>query len=242
VNPLPITCIVPVYNGERFLGEALSSILEQTYWPLEILVVDDGSTDGTADVVARHAGRVTYLRQPSNRGSAAARNAGIAVARGAYVAFLDADDLWHREKLARQMARLRERPDIELCFTAFQSFWMPELGEEEHQYRDHPLSRPSFAWSIGTLLARRVMFEKYGPFDECFRRYENMLWFLRAAGRGAVIDVLQDVLMRRRFHLANDTRQGQGQHSELFLPIVKAWRDYRRWQRSGGRRGGIAPG
>ena len=98
-----ISCVVPVFNGERYLGEALDSILAQTYRPLELLVVDDGSTDGAAALVTRYRDQTRPLFQP-NAGQAAARNLGLSVARGEFVAFLDADDLWHPEKLARQMA------------------------------------------------------------------------------------------------------------------------------------------
>jgi len=98
-SPL-ISCIVPVYNGERYLKEALDSILVQTHCPLEIIVADDGSTDGTASVVAGYGEGVKHLWQP-NAGETAARNMGLSAAQGEFVAFLDADDLWHPEKLAR---------------------------------------------------------------------------------------------------------------------------------------------
>src|SRR5688572_20501170 len=93
-----ISCIVPVYNGERYIREALDSILGQTYPNLEVVVVDDGSTDATAAAVASYGNRVSYLWQP-NAGPVAARNLGLGAATGDYVAFLDADDLWHLEKL-----------------------------------------------------------------------------------------------------------------------------------------------
>src|SRR5262245_20840904 len=98
-----ISCIVPVFNGERYLGEAIESILKQSYRPIEIIIADDGSTDDTVTVAARYGTQIRYLRQ-SNAGPAAARNLGLSVAAGEFVAFLDADDIWHPEKLARQMA------------------------------------------------------------------------------------------------------------------------------------------
>src|SRR5262245_10754564 len=102
-SPPLVSCIVPVYNGEAFLGEALASIRAQRHRPIEILVVDDGSTDGTAAVVMAADAGIRYMRQ-DNAGGAAARNRGIGMARGTFVAFLDADDLWPPEKLERQIA------------------------------------------------------------------------------------------------------------------------------------------
>lgn len=224
-DPL-ISCIVPVYNGERFLAEALDSILGQTYRPLEVIVVDDGSTDASAEIAARYGPRVTCLRQ-DNRGAAAAKNLGVSASRGALLAFLDADDLWLPGKLEQQEAWLRERPGFRLCFSQFQNFWMPELAAEAQQHHTGPLGQPLSAWSIGTLLASRETVERAGPFPEGHRGNENMLWFLRAAEAGAAIDVLPEVLMRRRFHHGNDTRRGRAHELELFLPIVRAWRNFR---------------
>jgi glycosyltransferase involved in cell wall biosynthesis len=176
-------------------------------------------------VIAAQGARVTGLRRP-HRGQAAARNAGVQAAGGEYIAFLDADDLWEPGKLARQVARLREAPEIDLCFTRFQNFWSPELAAEAWRYRDHPVSAPSAAWSVGTLLAPRLVFQRLGPFDEKLR-WENLPWFLRAAGLGARIEVLDEVLMRRRLHGANATRSERDGLDPLF-PILKAWRDSRR--------------
>ncbi len=114
-SPL-ISCIVPVFNGERYLREALDSIFAQTYRPLEILVADDGSTDRTPYIAAAFGNRLRYLRQ-DNQGPAAARNLGIRAATGEFIAFLDADDVWHPEKLERQMARFQVRPELDYCVT-----------------------------------------------------------------------------------------------------------------------------
>ena len=222
-----ISCVIPVFNGERYLGEALDSALAQTHSPLEIIVVDDGSTDGTAEVVGRYAGRIEYLKQP-NLGYEAAKDSGIRLARGEFIAFLDADDVWHPAKLAIQVARMRSRPELDLCFTRFRNFWMPDLAEEEQRYRRSSLAQPQASWSISTLLARRSAFERFGVFHDDRRALENMTWFLRAAQRGAVIEVLADILMDRRFNVESFTRRGQKAFFDNFLPILKEWRDYRR--------------
>jgi glycogen(starch) synthase len=226
-----ISCIVPVFNGERYLAEALDSIIAQSYRPLEIIVTDDGSIDGTPGVMASYGEQVRYLRQ-LNSGPAAARNLGVRAAQGEFVAFLDADDVWHPEKLIRQIARLHERPEIDLCFTSFQNFWMPELADEELRYQGHPLSSPQSAWSICTLLARRAVFERFGQFPEGARQLENMPWFLRAGRQGAVIEVLPDRLMYRRVHRGSLSRKGASQFFDNFLPVLKEWRDFRRRQSS----------
>jgi glycosyltransferase involved in cell wall biosynthesis len=227
-----ISVIVPVYNGERYLREALDSILAQTYRPLKIIVADDGSTDGTPEVAAAYGERITYLRQ-SNQGYAAAKNLGLSAAEGDFIAFLDDDDVWHPEKLMRQMARLRERPEIGLCFTHFKNFWMPELAAEERRYQGHSHSQPQSAWSISTLLARRAVFEKFGDFHDGSRGLENMTWFLRAAGQGVVIEILPDVLSYRRFHVESFTRRDPAEVFDNFLPILKEWRDYQRRRGNG---------
>ena len=235
MRPRLISCIIPVFNGEPYLGEALKSVLEQTYQPVEIVVVDDGSTDGTAEVVERYSAQVSYLRQ-SNQGSATAKNLGLSATQGEFIAFLDADDLWHPEKLARQMARLRERPDIDLCFTRFQHFWMPELAEEAKRYQGHPLSQPLSAYLVSSLLVRRTVFETFGQFDNGLRGNENMIWYLRAAERGAFIEVVPDVLTYRRLHGKNITREQlrKGEFLDgVFFPILKAWRDYQRQRLDG---------
>jgi glycosyltransferase involved in cell wall biosynthesis len=201
-SPL-ISCIVPVFNGERYLGEALDSIVAQTYRPLEIIVVDDGSTDGTAAVVARCAEAARYFCR-ANSGPPAARNFGVSVAHGELVAFLDADDRWHPEKLARQMARFRARPELDLSITGGQNYWMPEVVERDERSRDprHAEPWPGYVSTV-TLLARRRAFDVVGPFNTTFNLWDDREWFIRAAEAGLVKELLRQVLVYRRLHDAN---------------------------------------
>ena len=156
-----ISCIIPVYNGERYLAETLNSVVEQTYRPLEIIVIDDGSTDGSSRVAEAFGRHVQYCWQ-ENAGEAAARNRGLSMAQTEFVAFLDADDLWHPEKLAKQIDKFEGKPEMDLCFTSFQNFWISELAAEQQRYRGSSLAQPQSAWSTSTLLARRTAFARFG--------------------------------------------------------------------------------
>jgi len=234
LEPLRISCIVPVHNGERFLDEALATIFAQTLAPYEVIVVDDGSTDATAAVAARHGEAIRYLHQ-SNAGPAAARNLGIAAAQGELVAFLDADDLWHRDKLARQSARFRARPELEICLTHIQSFWVADLASEEERLRDHPLARAMPGYTAQTLVARRSGFDRIGALDPAMRHKDIVDWLIRAARWQAVVEVLPDVLVYRRIHQANLSRQRHGEDSVELLRLAKLLLDRRR-QLAGDRR------
>src|SRR5580692_1468311 len=109
-----LSCVVPCYNSEPFLAAAIDSILAQEHRPLEIIVVDDGSTDASAEIAERYGEPVSLIRQ-SNRGPGAARNRGILAATGQYLCFLDADDLYRPGKLTAQLAELEAHPEAELC-------------------------------------------------------------------------------------------------------------------------------
>jgi glycosyltransferase involved in cell wall biosynthesis len=225
MNESLISCIVPVFNGELYLAEALESILSQTYRPLQIIVVDDGSLDSTAAVVARYGALVCYLWQP-NSGPAAARNLGLSAALGEYVAFLDADDLWHSEKLTRQMSRFKSRPELDLCITHVQNFWVPELAREGARFQNQRFSQPLPGYATQALLARRALFERIGRFNIDLRASDDTDWFLRGIEQGTVIELLPDVLVYRRLHQTNLSRSSPAFNA--LLQVLKGSLDRRR--------------
>src|SRR2546425_10651809 len=110
-TPSCVSVVIPVYNGEQYLADAIQSVRDQTYQNVEVIVVDDGSTDESADVAKKFGEAIRYVHQ-SNGGVGKARNTGIAAARGAYLAFLDQDDLWLPDKLAVQVAYLDSHPEM----------------------------------------------------------------------------------------------------------------------------------
>lgn len=204
-TPALVSCIVPVHNGARFLGEALASIAAQRYQPREIIVVDDGSTDDTARVASESGIALRYLRQEQD-GGPSARNHGMRAARGSYFAFLDADDRWHPEKLILQMARFEARPGLDISLGHVQNFWMPEVDAERIQLAGHRRVAPIPGYTASTLVARREVFDRLGPFKAEMKHGEQTEWFLRARESGAEIELLADVLLERRLHEHNVSR------------------------------------
>ncbi len=219
-----VSCIVPVWNGQRYLAEALDSVLRQTYRPLDVVVVNDGSSDGTRDVIAAFGARVRCVEQP-HAGLAAARNRGIAAAGGDLIAFLDADDVWLPEKIARQVDRLRARAEAEANVTYIQNFWADEDGN-----RTDPLAGPSLeplpGYCSPAMLARREVFTRVGPYDPELRTGACRDWFIRARERRVVFDVLAEVLVRRRLHAMNMSRERQKRDD--YTQLVKRHLDRRR--------------
>lgn len=224
VPPL-VSVIVPVYNGAAFLGEALTSIRAQAYPALDILVIDDGSTDDSAGVAARTEG-VRLLNQ-ANRGPAAARNLGLAAARGDLIAFLDADDLWPAGKLAAQVARLQSAPTLEVALGRVQAFGAAGVPL--------PATEPVIDVHLGSGVFRRAVFERVGVFDAGLRFSEDHDWFLRAREQDVRMVVMAAVTLLYRVHAGNMTRQADTAGYGLAV-VLKRSLDRRRAAGTLGRR------
>lgn len=227
MNTRCISCIVPVFNGERFLQEAVESILVQTYRPLEIIAVDDGSTDQTQAILTSYRDTVHFLEQ-SNAGPATARNTGIRAAKGEFIAFLDADDLWHPDKLTRQIARFDARPELDISVTQIRNFWMPEVNEEEARFQSDRRGQALPGYSTVTLLARRALFDTVGVFDTSLKHGDDTDWFLRAEEQGAQIELMPEVLVYRRLHANNRSREWAARSRAEYLLLIKKLVERRR--------------
>jgi glycosyltransferase involved in cell wall biosynthesis len=225
-----VSCVVSVFNGERYLREALDSILNQTWRPLDVIVADDGSIDGSRAIATSYGAPVRLVTQ-STAGPSATRNLGVGAARGEFIAFLDADDLWHPEKLTRQMAQFAARPQIDLCITYVQMFWSDQLAAEAEHYRHHPRRAPVQGYATTSLLARRSAFERSGPFDSTLWFADAVDWFIRAREKGLDLHVLNEVLTYHRMHDRNLTRRRSDASRNEFLGVVKAAVDRRRSER-----------
>lgn len=222
---MKISAVVPLYNTRAYIVEAIDSILAQTRPADEIIVVDDGSTDGGAELLAGYGARVCVIRQ-ANAGGATALNRGIAQATGNIIAFLDADDLWARDKLERQQSILLEKASVDGVFGLVQQFDQRDGASISHE--------PQRGVSRIGLLIRRAAFDRFGPFDESMRVAEFVPWYARASVLGLTTEMLDHVVAYRRIHSGNGgiVRRDQ-QQQESLLGLKKAL-DLRRQRRSAG--------
>jgi glycosyltransferase involved in cell wall biosynthesis len=204
-----VTVIIPAYNAARFIRPTIDSVLDQTFQDFEFLVVDDGSTDETADVVRAYGTRIRYLWKP-NGGQSSSRNVGIREARGEFIAFLDHDDLWYPEKLARQVALMQASPSLGVVTTG--SVLFDDQGDLETEIPVLPessgpalLARLLLGNVIGScskVLVRAACFRELGAFDEELRMAEDWEMWYRIATRYDIV-AIPEPLIRYRIHAGN---------------------------------------
>ncbi len=193
-----VSVVIAARDEEAFIGEALASVLAQTYHPVEIIVVDDGSVDRTGEIAA--AAGVRVLRQ-SPRGVAAARNTGLAAARGGYWTTFDADDLMPPGRLAGQVAYLHKHPDCDIVLGLTEAFTAP--GEPRPSHWNPIWDRGPFAGHPGTTLGRARVLDLVGRYDESLHLGEDLDWQLRAREAGVHAGQLDELCLRYRIHREN---------------------------------------
>ncbi len=193
---------MPVFNRQAQGADAIRSVLEQTFDGFEVVVVDDASSPPFAlpEDLARDE-RVRLVRRSGNGGPAAARNTGAQVARGAWLAWLDSDDVWHREKLERQLAFVERIADGDVQVALATGFTYLRPGGEKDRRLPMPADRveqfSSGCWFCpgSTVMVGRKLFMAVGPYDESLRRLEDLDWFVRMALQGGRLEVLEDDLV-----------------------------------------------
>lgn len=200
-----VSVVIPTYNAAHYLPEAIESICRQTVLPHEIIVIDDGSTDITPTLIKELPDDIRYVRQ-ENAGPAAARNRGIRLARGEIIAFLDADDWWPHDKLARQLPHLTAESVVSIVSGQIRYVPMPGVPMPDIVLsKDNTVSHVH----LGAALFHRSVFERVGLFNEALRFSEDMDWYLRAREAGETIKILRDVTLNYRIHAGNMTN-GRG--------------------------------
>jgi len=226
-----VSIIIPVFNCEQYLREAIESVLGQTYRPIEIIVVDDGSTDNSAGVAKGFASEVRYVYQ-DNSGVGAALNTGIELSRGCFLAFLDADDLWKEDKLMHQMAVFADHPDMDMVFGQVKQFYSSELDGDQRKRVVIPVEATSGIFK-GNMLIKRASFFRVGTFETRWKVGDFIDWYLKAMEKSLKSLVLEEVLMLRRIH-ANNMGIRERKSQSDFVRILRASLDRRRLSVTGG--------
>jgi len=210
-----VSVVIPAYNAEAYIADTVDSALAQTYYPIEVLVADDGSSDRTADIVSDYRPPVRYLHQ-ENRGPAGARNLALRHARGRYIAFLDADDVWHPEKLRVQVQLMEQNPDAGICGARSMTLrhgaelhWPPLDREPECRrvaLKDIVVKN---RFRTSTVIVRRAAVSEAGEFDESIFGPEDWDMWRRIVqhSEGLLVDLVLECHWRRAGSVGSDARR-----------------------------------
>jgi glycosyltransferase involved in cell wall biosynthesis len=210
---MAVSVIIPVYNGARFLGAAIESVLAQEHPVDEIIVVDDGSSDQSSSTAQDFGRRVRVISQ-ANAGPAAARNNGIAHASSNVVAFLDADDIMVPQRIKRQAATMTASDDVEIVLSAQ---WLFRDGEPPRPFDDPNAAKQCLRQGFvpSTAFVKRAAFEKYGMFLSHQRVGDFIEWFTRAQSLECRYVMLSEPLVLRRIHEMNLSRTNRADYAQL---------------------------
>jgi glycosyltransferase involved in cell wall biosynthesis len=206
-----VTCVVPVWNGETYLAQALASIFAQSYRGFEVIIVDDGSTDRTAAIIAEQTHKLQLIRQ-ENAGPAVSRNRGIAAASGDLIAFLDHDDLWEPRKLERQVAAFASTPGLAACTGLVREFI-------EDEFASHAAVVGNISSAI--MISRQAI-NLIGPLNQNLNHADIPEWLLRARAAGCREAVLPEVVTLRRRHAGNRSQFHNARARREYLGVLKA--------------------
>jgi glycosyltransferase involved in cell wall biosynthesis len=223
-----VSVVMAAFEEEAFIAEALASVLAQTYRPVEVIVVDDGSGDRTAAIAAGLGVRVLHR---SHMGASSARNAGLAAAKGDFWTIFDADDVMPPERLSRQVAYLEEHPEAGMVLGLTEAFVSP--GEQRPPHFNPIWDEGPFPACAGTMLARRGVLDVVGRYDETVQLAYDVEWLARAKDAGVVAGHVEHVCLRYRIHAANTSADAPAVHRAM-LGLLRASVSRRRARSAGG--------
>lgn len=223
-----VSVILPVYNGASTIARALGSVFAQTFTDYEIVVVNDGSTDDTASLLATYGDRIHVVSQP-NRGLSAARNAGVGASSGELIAFIDDDDLWMPEKLARCVAILDQDPNCALAYTGAVRVDLSGTPMPNQNAQNDGVDSPTMAqmlarpWNVVPcqFVVRRTVFERCGGFDERFVSTCEDLYFLLMAREHGHFRGVPDALVRKTIRPLYPKALNREPQCDLFVRLVR---------------------
>lgn len=225
-----ISVITPVYNGERYIADAIRSILAQTIPVSEIIVIDDGSADRSAEIArAFPAVRCVSI---DHAGVGAARNHGVRMATGSFLTFLDADDIWLPQAMESLLASLCAEPNLDAVFGGIEHFFSDDCPDEIRR-RFFVQDEQGAGKLCGAMLVRAESFRRAGAFDE-FGLADFVGWYLRAQEASLRMSSIATTVLRRRIHGENATIRAQAAVREDYLALIRTSLARRRGT-SGGR-------
>jgi glycosyltransferase involved in cell wall biosynthesis len=218
---------MPCFNAAPYVTEAIESALAQSGFRLEIIFIDDGSTDDSAERAVRFAPTLRLFRQ-ANAGIGAARNAGIAEARGEFLTFLDADDVWTKDSLAVRHAAWAASEPPACIFGALENFISGEVSDEQRARLQGNADTAQSARFPGTVFLRRADFLAVGGFNPALTVGEMIEWLARAERHGLRTKLIDDLVLRRRLHGANTSLLRTERSGGAYLRALKAGLQARR--------------
>jgi glycosyltransferase involved in cell wall biosynthesis len=220
MNSNLVSVIMPVFNAERYVEEAVRSVLSQTYKRIELICINDKSTDGSLSILESFGSEIMFVNNEKNCGTAKSRNKGVRVARGEFLAFIDNDDIWESNKLEVQMTQFQNNPDLDVSFSYMQCFISPEIGEQVKNLRYCPPD-PLPGYIPSTVVVKRTSFDKVGYFDSRWKNGESFAWILKAKEVGLKLEVVEDVLVKRRIHESNKGILAPSTSKSDYLRIIR---------------------
>lgn len=215
-----VSVVITVYNGENYIREALQSINDQNYANLEIIIIDDGSTDRTAHVVHNFPASINYEFQ-ENSGIASGWNRGVEVATGKYLTFIDADDRWSEDKVKRQVDLLESKPEIDIIFGHVIEFYSSDVFEK------HGEKQPIPGYSAGTMMIKKEKFLNIGMFNTKWIKGIFTAWYMRASDAGLTTLMDDEIYLYRRIHNKNHGIQKRDNYVD-YVRILKESLDRKR--------------
>ncbi len=221
-----VSIIIPTFNRLPMLKEAVNSVLAQDFEDFELIVVDDGSTDGTAGEMMKYGGRVKLLQHKENRGVSAARNNGMNHAKGKYIGFLDSDDLWVKGKLRIQVDFLDENPHYPLCYT--DEIWIrkgkrvnPMLKHTKYSGWIFDKCLPLCTISPSSVMMRKTLISRVGLFDEALPVCEDYDFWLRVSARFPIFFIRKKLIVKRGGHTDQLSNRSWGNDRYRVIALEK---------------------
>lgn len=220
---MKISVILPVYNVELYLKACIDSVLSQTYQNFELIAINDGSTDASFSILNQYTDTRIVVLEQENQGVAATLNRGLKKATGEYVAFIDGDDLWVKDKLENQVRIFDENPAFEISFGKIEQFLSEELIGSEARFRFE--EKPASGFAKITCLARKEVFRKYGFFANV-RTSDFILWFDDARSLGLKYHLSENTFAYRR--IRENSLSQQPEYYPTLLRFMKEKLDKKR--------------